>query len=260
MHTLLLPIALALTFAAPSLADTITLTSGNDNTIYESETGALSNGAGFQLFAGTSGAARPGIPDRITRALIAFDLSPIPDGATIESVELIIQVDSPKVHTGTLQLHKLDSDWGEGTSNAGRGEGGGAPATLGDATWIHTFSPGSLWATPGGDFDPLFSDNVSVTSNGSFSFDDPELAMDVQSWFDNPETNFGWLIKLSNESGRAIRFKSFESGGAPPELDVVFTVPEPGAIGSLAAVLTLLALRAGKARPIQTKRAERAQV
>ena len=239
MYALLLLIALMLTFGAPSRADTVTLTSGNDNTLYESDTGALSNGAGAQLFAGTSGQTGG---SRITRALIAFDLSPIPDGAIVESAELILQIDSPRVHTGTLQLHKLDSDWGEGTSNASMGEGGGAPTATGDATWIHTFSPGSMWATPGGDFDPLFSGSVSVTSNGSFSFDDMALVTDVQSWLDQPESNFGWLIRLSNESRQAIRFKSFENGGTSPQLEVVFTVPEPATAMQGVAALAALAL------------------
>jgi hypothetical protein len=248
MRTLFLLLALTLALAVPAVADEVTLDSGKDNTIYESDTGHLSNALGLNLFAGSNGA---GGGNRVTRALIAFDLSEIPDGSTIQSAELIIQVDKTR-NAGTLQLHKVSQDWGEGTSGASfpgstGGGGGGDDATTGDATWIHTFSDNTFWTSAGGDFDPIFSDSVAVSGTGSYSFDDAELAVDLQSWLDNPETNFGWLIRQSNESTTAIRFTSFQNGGTLPMLDVAF-VPEPGAIGTLAAALTLLILRRGIGR------------
>ena len=88
MRTLFLLLALTLALAVPAVADEVTLDSGKDNTIYESDTGHLSNALGLNLFAGSNGA---GGGNRVTRALIAFDLSEIPDGSTIQSAELIIQ-------------------------------------------------------------------------------------------------------------------------------------------------------------------------
>ena len=74
-----------------------------------------------------------------------------------------------------------------------------------DATWIHRFYDGSSkppppnpnhWTTPGGDFNPTASASRSVGANGSYTWGSTaQLAADVQSWLDNPASNFGWLVK-----------------------------------------------------------------
>ena len=72
------------------------------------------------------------------------------------------------------QLHRVLSDWGEGTSGAGgdplhMGGGGGSPATAGDATWLHTFFDTSFWANPGGDFSSTASAARSVDQPGFYT-------------------------------------------------------------------------------------------
>ena len=113
----------------------VQLAPSKDNTLYESGTGALSNGAGDFLFAGQTQNF-----NLTRRAVLSFDLvaAGIPAGATVTSVTLEMDVSrSQQANTENVSLHRLTQDWGEGTSNASANEGGGAPSTTGDATWIH---------------------------------------------------------------------------------------------------------------------------
>ena len=69
-------------FTGTTLAETVTIEASQDNTLYESSQGVLSNGSGTFIFSGqTDGAG-------LRRAVVAFkDLSAIPSGATITSVK-----------------------------------------------------------------------------------------------------------------------------------------------------------------------------
>ena len=145
----------------------VTMTTIKDNTLYEDVAGALSNGAGDHMFTGRTGGGST------VRALVAFDVAGIvPAGATITAVLLSLnmsRVSAPSART--VGLHRVLADWGEGVADAPGGEGGGAPASAGDATWLHTFFPGSFWSSPGGDFEGALSalkwrlsSTVSMTS------------------------------------------------------------------------------------------------
>ena len=140
-------LVLAGVLAASSLyADTTTRTPSKDNTLYESNDGSLSNGAGFYLFVGTTAG------NSVRRALLRFDLSSIQAGATIDSVRLVLQMDRSNAGAKTIFCHRLLADWGEANSVGTRGEGAGASAQSGDATWLHGFFPSTSWTSPGGDF------------------------------------------------------------------------------------------------------------
>ena len=71
---------------AQVIIQTVTLAPAADNTLYESATGALSNGAGQYLFAGTTQEGD------IRRALLAYDLSALPAGATVISATLSLNL------------------------------------------------------------------------------------------------------------------------------------------------------------------------
>ncbi|MHC4694875.1 MAG: hypothetical protein ACYS67_19240, partial [Planctomycetota bacterium] len=105
-------------------------------------------------------------------------------------------------------------DWGEGTSNSGLTGGGGAPATTGDATWLHTFFNTDFWINNGGDFSATVSGSQSVgTLAGDYTWGSTaQMVADVQSWLDDPNNNFGWSL-LTNESivQTARRFGSREN-------------------------------------------------
>ena len=183
--------------AGAALADSITLVATRDNTLYESATGALSNGAGQYFFAGRNAAG-----DR-RRGLVAFDLSSVPSGATVTGVVLTLHLSQtlPYASPIAFELHRALAAWGEGTSNATSGGGGaGVASTPGDATWIHTFYPTSFWASPGGDFAPAASASQGADAVGSYAWGStPQLVADVQGWLADPSSNFGWVL-LGDES------------------------------------------------------------
>ncbi len=104
----------------------------------------------------------------IRRALLAFDLSAIPEGATITSAQLTLNMSqTSEIAPLDTFSHRVLKDWGEGTSQAGRGEGAGAPATIQAVTWLHTFFASGFWDTPGGDF--MASPSAMAEVSGLFS-------------------------------------------------------------------------------------------
>lgn len=217
--------------AAIASADVIVLPSVRDNTLFESPTGALSNGNGPNFFVGrtTSGSIR--------RGLLAFDLALIPAGATITSATLTLNCSQTQGGASDIGLYRTLADWGEGGSASGGG--GGAPATPGDATWLHTFFNTSFWSTPGGDFAPVASASLAVTDPGSYTWaSTPDLVADLQGWLDAPATNFGWtLVGSEGANGLAKRFDSRENELAEtPRLTIGYVVPAPSAAGVLAVV------------------------
>lgn len=223
-------LVLACSLSGVALGDTLVVTSSKDNTLYADDTGSLSNALGVGMFAGRTNS------DALRRALIAFDLSVIPAGSTINSVSLTLRMDRSLSGSTMTRLHRTLADWGEGTSAATDNGGGGAPASAGDATWIHRFSPASLWTTPGGDFLPTASANIPVGSIGNYTWSTPAMAGDVQFWLSNPTSNFGWTIVADEAvSGTAMRFATREAAASiRPSLTVEYTVPTPGTLGALA--------------------------
>ena len=237
---------MALAFLSSSVrADQIELTSGRDTTIYEDVSGLYSNGAGRFMLAGTSGLQKPTEPDLILRGLLFFALSGIPAGAVVDDVGLALRSTTPRSRAGTINVHRARANWGEGTSDAGKGEGGGvlANATAGDATWLHNLFSGSQWMSPGGDFAAEVSASQRVVNQGSFLWSDSALVADVQRWLDTPSENFGWVLRLEEEGARALRFGSFNGPvAARPRLIVDFTaIPEPNVAVLLGAGLAALA-------------------
>lgn len=211
--------------AARAAPDQVMLPPSKDNTLYEDVTGSLSNGAGRHFFVGRTNA------DLIRRGLIAFDIAGnIPAGSTITSATLTLNMSRTRAGATEVELRRLLSDWGEGTSDASGGEGQGAGATNGDATWLHTSFPDSLWGTAGGDFAATVSASTSVAGTGTYTWGSTaQMVTDVQDWLDNPSTNFGWLL-VGDESGNqtAKRFDTHENATESnrPVLVVEFTPPE----------------------------------
>jgi hypothetical protein len=120
-------------------------------------------------------------------------------------------------------LHRVLAPWTEGAASA---EGGsGAPASLGDATWLHASFDAAPWALPGGDFAGLASAALSVAGEGVYVFSSPGLVADVQAWLDDPASNRGWIL-LGGEvtPGSVKRFGSRENEDAElrPVLEVEF--------------------------------------
>ena len=143
----------------------------NDATIFENDPDN-SNGAGPGMFSGTDGSGLP------LRGLLRFDVADnVPAGATIFNVQLELFLGKVAGSGGgggpgsgvafsNIELHKLSTGWGEGTTGSGDTQigttGQGFPANPGDATWNAAFYPSTAWTNPGGDFAPTASAVATV--------------------------------------------------------------------------------------------------
>jgi spore coat protein A, manganese oxidase len=210
-------------------ADVVDVIASKDNTLYAVATpdDALSNGAGQYFFTGRTDQGNPAIDRR--RGVLAFDLSVIPPGSSINSVTLTMRVSRVANNTNrATSLHRLLTDWGEGSSIAPGQEGAGAPAQPGDATWFHTFFPDQFWSTPGGDFTGTVSATTNVGGTGFYTWSTLQMAADVQMWLDNSGSNFGWLVMgVESIVETAKRFDSRNNSIASrrPRLTIDFTPP-----------------------------------
>lgn len=211
------------TFEAPAQEE-VRIVSGRDNTLYESSTGALSNGAGQYLFVGRTQQAQ----GSIRRALVWFDLSEIPQGASIESAELELSMSMTVAGEVPITLHRVTASWGEGASQATGQEGGGGASANGDATWIHRSFPETMWENPGGDFVQAASGSASVGGSERYSWSSAGMVEDVQDWLDDPDSNHGWLLQGNEATApSAKRFNSRHHVNADsrPVLVVTFSSP-----------------------------------
>jgi hypothetical protein len=213
----------AIFFTAASHAQIeVNIPASKDNTLYESTTGALSNGKGTYLFVAQNNQGQ------VRRALLAFDVAGnVPAGASVLSVRLTLNMSRTLTGAQIVTLHRVLADWGEGDSNAGGEEGGGIAPAAGDATWLHTFFDTQRWANAGGDFATPPSATQTVTAISSYTWGStPEMVADVQAWLDTATDNFGWiLVSNENNSGSAKRFDSLQhpTAGNRPVLQVTYT-------------------------------------
>jgi hypothetical protein len=220
-----------------SLADTATLNASADATLFEVNP---TNSAGGDIFfnAGTT-------QNRTrNRALLQFDIaSAIPVGAQITGVTLEVEVTrrpDAGFEASLFGLHRVLRSWGEGTTVVTDNMGGlGAPAMPGDATWLYRFAFSDTWGAPGGaadiDYRADFSAVTFIFDTDLYQFESTaDTISDVQYWLDNPQSNFGWMLKTESEElpFTARRFASREDpNGGGPVLRIDYTVvPEPRSI------------------------------
>jgi hypothetical protein len=192
-----------------------------DNTLFEAADGSLSSGAGAYLFAGANSQGK------LRRALLAFELADsLPRDAVLDSVFLRIHVSNVNNEAERiLTVHRVQSNWGEGSSDSGAG-GGGAAATAGDATWIHRSYPAEMWASPGGDFDPAASAASPTTGVGFYTFSGTGLLADVRAWVSDPGSAHGWLMRGDESApttARRIDSRENAEEASRPTLVVHFT-------------------------------------
>jgi hypothetical protein len=239
-------------FSAHSLADVLLLEPQKDNTLFEDAQGRFSNGAGQYLFMGRTGGDN-GIDRLLRRALLSFDLSAIPQGSEINSVELQLTIDKvPLDATGGIStVHRLLGDWGEGSSNAPGPEGQGTGAASGDATWIHTFFATNTWNAAGGDFIASASQSANFSSSPqTLNFlSSTQLVADVAAWVNNPTSNYGWIVlgdEPANQNARRLLSREHADSLTRPRLMVEYTpvatapVPATGFAGLLLLITMMM--------------------
>ena len=175
----------------------LTLTAAKDNTLFQEA--ELSNGAGDWIFAGATDPSKNNAAMR--RALLGWNLATVPAGAIVASASVTLKMDRTIAPAYLFSLHKVTTNWGEGTSNAATQEGDGAVASATDATWLKPFfGQATPWTNPGGDFETRKSATLSVGGASNYIWTGPGLAADANAWLANPAGNFGWLLKADLES------------------------------------------------------------
>jgi hypothetical protein len=210
--------------AATASAEQVVVAAAADNTLIESPSGALSNGAGPVFFVGHTS---QGVGGR-RRGLVRFDVaSALPPGAIVTAVELWLELTPSNPAPIEIAVHRVLRAWGEGSSAASGGSG--APSAAGDATWIHTFHPDAFWTSPGGDFVADVSATQTAGDPGAVVWSStPTLLADVQGWFDDASSNHGWLL-LGGEDALTTskRFSSREAEepDSRPQLVVDYELP-----------------------------------
>ena len=237
-------LSLLLLTATACPAVIVLIPAAKDNTLYQSATGSLANGAGDFFFAGRTLQSS----NSLRRGLIEFDIASfLPAGAIINSATLTLHASLTRAASAVISLHRLTREWNEGTTNAAANEGAGASPVLGnDATWLHAVSALLSWTGPGaaGDFNPAASSSATILGSGAF-YSWTGLQSDVQSWLANSSDNHGWLL-LGDESTSATAVQ-FDSRTHPnsdnhPILTIDFTpVPEPSTAG-IAGLVAIAAL------------------
>lgn len=206
----------------PAYPATITLGSVKDATLISDELPELALGAAYSVYAGRVGVQGNGT---LRRGLMQFNFSSIPVGSVVTSVQLKLYMSATQAGTQTINLKKSLLSWGEGASFAFGG--GGAPAQANDATWWNRFYPGTPWPNPGGEFSSVVSASKSVGGIGWYVWGSTtQMVADVQSWVDQPATNFGWGILGNEDTLESVkRFDSRESTVNNPQLIVTYNPP-----------------------------------
>lgn len=214
---MLKPLLLAVvgaSLASGAAAESIVVVPSKDTTIVQWSPGTagtnpqLANALG-NLFVGRTNQDGSGAATQsIRRALVHFDLThAIPSGRTLTSATLSIRIVSSWAAEPPVALHRLEQDWGEGTSYYAGGRG--APATPGDATWLFTKYPNasSAWNRQGGDFADTASATSQVTTIGAQSvltWSSDTLRSEVEQWIAHPELNFGWILLGDETAGQTV--------------------------------------------------------
>lgn len=166
-------------------------------------------------------AASAGMMENAAHALLKFDLSSIPAGATISAASLQLYLEGLS-SPGTLQvsLYRVSRAWVEGTQN------GSGPSPNG-ATW-QTYNGSASWTSQGGDHDLGAAALTTVNSaSGWYAWNATTL---VAGWLTNPATNNGMLLDAAGGGmggSNTATFTSSDANGAAaaqrPKLTITYT-------------------------------------
>jgi hypothetical protein len=225
MRSSILGALAVVSFVAPVQAATVAIPAARDTTLLEHPDGAAANGAGPAVFAGRTNAPDNGV----RRGLFVFDLAGELPGhrdlaMDIEKVSLVLtNLTESNVAPAEYRLHRVLADWGEGTSASSGG--GGAGATPGDATWIHTFYPEAFWLHNGAQFVGHPSARLSLAGPGVYRFEGEALLRDVRLWLRHPERNFGWILigdETHPQTVRALASREAADPALRPALEITY--------------------------------------
>ena len=125
--------------------------------------------------------------NRPIRSLIQFDLSSIPNNATVISATLGLYLSSNTgSQTDVVEAHRLTRTWTEGTGGTNTG-----------ATW-NRYNGISNWTTAGGDYDASIAGSFVASGTGSKTMTVTALA---QAWVNGTYANQGIILLSPPKSG-----------------------------------------------------------
>lgn len=190
------------------------------------------------------------------RGLLSFDLSALPAGATINSVQLVLHLAENDNNgalvdtTLTLALHAVTQAWTEAS-----------------VSWNNASTSTPWTPTAGGTFDPTVLSSQTIPTKGAtgvnYTWDNTAAFLSVVSSAYANGTAVSFLLKDSDEGSNQrelVRFVSKDDAAAPgsvvaglgPQLIIDYTVgniPEPSAyavILSAAGLVVAMAIRSRK--------------
>jgi len=136
------------------------------------------------------------------RALFEFDFSPVPSGVTLKSAKLELTIVNNPGLDKTIAVHRV-------------AQGSNRSWLEGQVTW-QEYKTGSSWTTGGGDFVAQASDSEAVSGTAvAGTVVTFQVLADAQSFYATPSTNFGFLLKDSQEpaanSGEHVYFGTREN-------------------------------------------------
>ena len=204
-----------LVLATSAFADSILLTPVADAEIHQINSPDANYAFGSSIATGKLGANSG---NEIRRAMLRFDPSgQLPPGAVVTAVSVtvnVVRVPGIAPANSTFDLRLILQSWTET-----------------NVTWNSRIQ-GSPWNSPGaegaGDSLASPSSSVFVTGLGPYTFPStPALLSDVQSWLNNPGTNFGWLLVSEDEvtSETARRFGAREDPPNASVLEIDYALP-----------------------------------
>lgn len=136
------------------------------------------------------------------RAFVLFDPPAIPDNAVVTRVVYEFTQIRPRSMCGNcplsanIELRRVLEEWEEGLgglSNAACGGGSNQPGV----TW--NTRPNTSATVSATEF--MSSETgVDITIDTDIGSDDDGLIADIQAWVDNPDSNYGWEYRVTEES------------------------------------------------------------
>ena len=200
----------------PACADTLSVSASTDTWILAENPDFNFNGDSHGLGAGMNSHGSP------MRAMFKFDLSAIPQNATVTSVSLTVnEIKENSISSTDYEVHRILQSWN---------------AT--EATWDNR-TAASAWSSPGlgagTDYtsDPSATITAAVGAIGPHTFSsNASLVADVQAWITDPSSNNGWFFKAAVESGQnGRRWGSTATaqlgGGDAASLTITYTASTP---------------------------------
>ncbi|MBW2529476.1 MAG: DNRLRE domain-containing protein [Deltaproteobacteria bacterium] len=149
--------------------------------------------------------------------LFRFDLSAIPQGATVEEVTLRLCTGDDAQYSdsvGTVRFYRLLQSWDEGDQKGAEGV----------ANW-NLRTTAEPWAEEGagpGSHDGGTELGAFIGADVSTEYEVTLLTSAVQDWVDNPDSNFGVVAWTLSDDGTEMILSEHIAGGRRPELEVTY--------------------------------------